>query len=205
MAADFAEACLAFAETTSSCLCRLLANENLCQFVAPSKPSRSSLSLSARWRFGAFRTGSSFQHGVYIAPWTSHCKREMQPMRTRSTRDQVQTRRKGWADEHEARQRWETESYKRQSGSARLAQEGILSFLSPLWLSGLEEVVPRPVDWGYQCLRIWEERNQELWPGLRLESVASEASEWGYGHNVDSILSRSFGRKSQVRGHPARL
>src|SRR5437016_10737978 len=92
VAADFAEACLAFAETTSSCLCRLLANENLCQFVAPSKPSRSSLSLSARWRFGAFRTGSSFQHGVYIAPWTSHCKREMQTMRTRSTRDQVQTK-----------------------------------------------------------------------------------------------------------------
>src|SRR5437879_11674832 len=53
--------------------------------------------------------------------------------------------------------------------------------------------------------RIWRERNQELWQGLRLESVASEASEWGYGHNVDSILSRSFGRKSQVRGHPARL
>src|SRR5947209_16082226 len=48
-----------------------------------------------------------------------------------------------------ARQRWETESHKRQSGSARLAQEGILSFLSPLWLGSLEEVVPRPVDWGY--------------------------------------------------------
>src|SRR5437879_11406733 len=48
-----------------------------------------------------------------------------------------------------ARQRWETKSHKRQSGSARLAQEGILSFLSPLWLGSLEEVVPRPVDWGY--------------------------------------------------------
>src|SRR5437870_12553428 len=54
-------------------------------------------------------------------------------------------------------------------------------------------------------LRIWRERNQELWPGPRLGSIASESSEWGYGHYVDSILSRSFGRKSQVRGHPARL
>ncbi len=53
--------------------------------------------------------------------------------------------------------------------------------------------------------RIWQERNQELWPGLCLECVASEAAEWGYGRSVDSILSKSFGRKSQVRGHPARL
>jgi len=75
VAADFAEASLAFAVTTSSCLCPQnsgfhlpLANENLRQFVAPSKPSRSSLSLSARWRFSVFRTGSAFQHGVYIAP-----------------------------------------------------------------------------------------------------------------------------------------
>src|SRR5207253_4296127 len=90
VAADFAEASLAFAVTTSTCLFPQnsgfhlpQANENLRQFVAPSKPSRSSLSRSARWRFSVFRTGSSFQPGVYIAPWTSHCKREMQRMRTR--------------------------------------------------------------------------------------------------------------------------
>ena len=53
--------------------------------------------------------------------------------------------------------------------------------------------------------RIWQERNQELWPGLRLESVASEVVGREYGRGVDSILSRSFGRKSQVRGYPAQL
>jgi hypothetical protein len=53
--------------------------------------------------------------------------------------------------------------------------------------------------------RIWGKRNQELWLDLRLESVVSEAEEWEYGRSVDSILPRSFGRKSQVRGDPARF
>jgi len=55
------------------------------------------------------------------------------------------------------------------------------------------------------AFRIWPGKDLRLWTGLHLESVASEVGEWEYGRSVDSTWPRSFGRKSQVPGHPARL
>ncbi len=53
--------------------------------------------------------------------------------------------------------------------------------------------------------RIWRERNQELWPDLRPECVASEVVERECDRSADSTWPRSFDRKSQVPGHSTLL